>query len=261
MIESNANNKELLVSAFANLNLIIKLFYDLSCQDLPPLFESNLESITGLLHKYLTYDNPLLHTDDESESGPLEFARAGIFEVLTLWVQKYEEDFGRYLPNLIPSSWTLVTTLGPETKYDILVSRALQFLTSVSKIRAHAEAFNNEANLGEVVEKVVLPNLSLRESDIELFEDEPIEFIRRDLEGSDSETRRRAATDFLRALMEQFEELVTSVVSKYIDHYLQNFASDPKENWKSKDTATYLFTSIAAKGAITAAQGVRTVNE
>ena len=66
-----------------------------------------------------------------------------------------------------------------------------------------------------------MPNLSLRESDVELFEDEPIEFIRKDLEGSDSDTRRRAATDFLRQLMEQFEQLVSKVVTRYIEHYLQ----------------------------------------
>ena len=102
--------------------------------------------------------------------------------------------------------------------------------------------------------------MTLRESDMELFEDEPIEFIRRDLEGSDNDTRRRAATDFLRTLSQQIEEQVTSVVSQYIDHYLAEYAKDPSGNWKSKDTAIYLFSSIAAKGVVTAAKGVQTTN-
>ena len=36
--------------------------------------------------------------------------------------------------------------------------------------------------------------MEMRECDVELFEDNPEEFIRRDLEGSDVDTRRRAAS-------------------------------------------------------------------
>jgi exportin-2 (importin alpha re-exporter) len=112
----------------------------------------------------------------------------------------------------------------------------------------------------QVIEKVVLPNLTLRESDVELFEDEPIEFIRRDLEGSDSDTRRRSTTNFVRQLMTRFEVLVTDTCKQYVDAYLANYQANPGEAWQSKDTATYLFSAIAAKGTSTAAQGVLTVN-
>jgi len=241
------------------MNLLVKLFYDLSCQDLPPIFEDNLTDVTSLLHKYLTYQNPLLNTNDDSESGPLEFVKAGICEVMTLYIQKYEDAFGDLCKPFITSTWELLTTFGPEMKYDILVSKALHFLTAVAGIDKHAQNFNSDGILGEVVEKVILPNVSLRESDIEQFEDEPIEYIRRDLEGSDADTRRRAATDFLRKLLEKFEGLVTQVVGRYISHYLAAFSSDPGQ-WKSKDTAVYLFSSIAAVGTTTAGSGVKTTN-
>lgn len=242
------------------MNLLMKIFFDLSCQDLPPIFEENLGAITPLLHKYLSYHSPLLTTDEDSESGLEEFVKAGICEVLVLYVQKYEDAFGPLLHPFITSAWELLTTIGPETKYDILVSKTLHFLTAVASIKAHAETFNNADTLGQIVEKVILPNVALRESDIEQFEDEPIEYIRRDLEGSDADTRRRAATDFLRKLLEQFEGLVTEVVGRYITHYLAAFAQNPKNEWKSKDTAVYLFSSIAAKGAITATHGVTQTN-
>lgn len=242
------------------MNLLVKIFYDLSCQDLPPIFEDNLAEVTSLLHKYLTYENPLLATDDDSESGPLEFVKAGICEVITLYMQKYEDAFGELCKPFITSTWNLLTTIGPETKYDILVSKALHFLTAVASQDKHAVTFNDDSVLGQVVEKVILPNVSLRESDIEQFEDEPIEYIRRDLEGSDADTRRRAATDFLRRLLEKFEQLVTDVVGRYITHYLATFTQNPGSEWKSKDTAVYLFSAIAAKGVITATHGVKTTN-
>ncbi|EEP78665.1 HRC135 protein [Uncinocarpus reesii 1704] len=182
-IDQNRNDKEKITQAFSQLNLMIKLFYDLSCHDLPPMFEDHVGAIASLLLKYLTYDNPLLHTADESEAGQLEFVKAGIFEALVLYVQKYIDIFGDHVHQFISSSWNLLTTIGQDTKYDIL----------------------DDAVLSQVTEKVILPNISLRESDIEMFEDEPIEFIRRDLEGGDSETRDARPTDFLRQCLENFE--------------------------------------------------------
>lgn len=259
-LEANKENKENLTQGFTQLSLMIKLMYDLSCHDLPPMIEDNIAAVSNLLLKYLTYDNALLHTDDESEPGLLEFVKAGIFEALTLYVQKYGDAFGPYVQQFIGTSWNLLTTIGQETKYDILVSRALQFLTSVAKFSDYAVAFQEESVLSQITEKVILQNVMLRESDIEMFEDEPIEFIRRDLEGSDSDTRRRAATDFLRQLLEKFEVQVTNVVTQYTEHYFVEYAKNPAENWKSKDTAVYLFSAIAAKGAATATHGVTSVN-
>ncbi|KAL2871331.1 putative chromosome segregation protein Cse1 [Aspergillus lucknowensis] len=259
-LDANKSNQNQLALGFTQLNLMLKLTYDLSCHDLPPMFEENLSGIAQLLLKYLTYDNQLLQTDDETESGQLEYVRAGIFEVLTLYVQKYGEEFQPYIQQFVESSWNFLTTIGQETKYDILVSRALKFLTSIAGMPQHAQVFQAEGTLSQVVEKVILPNVSLRESDEELFEDEPIEFIRRDLEGSDSDTRRRAATDFLKQLNGNFEASVTKTVLQYIEHYLNEHAKSPQLNWKAKDTATYLFIAIAAKGAATASHGVTTTN-
>jgi len=260
LIQQNQNNPEVLKQQFSTLNIALKLVYDLSSQDLPPVFEDNMQGVCTLLDRYLSYDNPLLRTDDDAEAGPLEYAKAGIFEILRLWVTKYEDAISLHVGQFVNSSWNLLTTLGPETKYDILTSRALAFLTSISAVPKHAANFNNGGTLQQVVEKVIVPNLALRESDVEMFEDEPIEFTRRDLEGTDSDTRRRAATDFLRRLMEQFQQLVTETVNAYIDHYLKEYNADRSSNWKSKDTAVYLFCSIAPLGAITASQGATTIN-
>ncbi|KAF2002554.1 Cse1-domain-containing protein [Amniculicola lignicola CBS 123094] len=258
LIESSQNNPAALKEAFTTLELIIKLFFDLSCQDLPPVFEDHLAAISALLHKYLTYDNPALHTDDDGESGVLEYLKAGIFEALMLYTQKYEDAFGTQLSSFVDTTWNFLMHIGMETKYDILVSRALQFLTAIAGTQ-FAQPFNDQKVLVQVMESVIIPNLQLRESDMELFEDEPIEFIRRDLEGSDNDTRRRAATTFLRQLMSKFEDLVTNTAKTYVDQYLAKYQQDSSD-WRSKDTATYLFCAIAAKGTATAAQGVLSVN-
>ncbi|KAK6354172.1 importin-alpha export receptor [Orbilia blumenaviensis] len=243
LIESSKTDKAKLTELYKMLNLLIKIFFDLSCQELPPVFEENLSNILQLFHKYLTTSNPLLATSDEDESGLEEYVKAGICEILVLYMQKYEDVFGALTSDFANATWTLLTTTGLEPKYDILVSKALKFLTSVGGNQRHKDVFSNA--LDEVIQKIIIPNMTLRTSDEELFEDDPIEFIRRDLEGSDSDTRRRAANDFLRQLMEQSEGTVTETTNKYIQEFLR------KGDWKSRDTALYLFNSIAIKGVVT----------
>lgn len=246
---------------FATLDLLMKLLYDLSVQDLPPIFEENFSAIMSLLHTYVIFQNDVLQTNDESQAGPLELVKSDIFEVLGLYAAKFDEEFSPHVGQFVESSWNLLTTISSEPKYDILVSKALGFLTSVTHSQTHAQNFNSETIASQVVEKVVLPNVVLRDSDVELFEDEPIEFIRNDLEGSDSETRRRAATDFLKQLLAQFPQMVTSLVLRYIHHFLSEYSQNPKANWKSKDTAVYLFSSIAVKGTVTTSQGAKSINQ
>lgn len=157
--------------------------------------------------------------------------------------------------------------------------------------------FENQQTLEAFCEKIVLPNMTLRTFEEELFEDDPAEYVRRDLESASeylllafrlldaddsraagSETRRQAASDFTRALMEQFEAQVTQIVTQYIGAYLQvrfrprfgvvdriadatlqQYASSPQGHWKSKDTAIFLLTSIATRGS-TQQQGVTSTN-
>ncbi|KAF3173792.1 importin-alpha export receptor [Orbilia oligospora] len=251
LIELNKTDKAKLTELYKMLNLLVKIFFDLSCQDLPQIFEENLSHILQLFHKYLTTSNPLLATSDEEESGLEEYVKAGICEILVLYMQKYEDVFGPLTSDFASATWTLLTTTGLEPKYDILVSKALKFLTSVAGNQRHKDVFSNA--LDEVIQKIIIPNMTLRTSDEELFEDDPIEFIRRDLEGSDSDTRRRAANDFLRQLMEQSERIVTETTNKYIQEFLA------KGDWKSRDTALYLFNSIAIKGVVTQ-YGVNSTN-
>jgi exportin-2 (importin alpha re-exporter) len=82
-IEANKNNESQLKGWFETLSLLIKIFYDLSCQDLPPIVETHLADITGLLNKYLSYTNPIFDGDDD-EATALEIVKADICEALQL---------------------------------------------------------------------------------------------------------------------------------------------------------------------------------
>ncbi|RGB41994.1 exportin-2-like protein [Rhizophagus diaphanus] len=258
LITQYANDKPQLQTLSQTLLLLLKLFYDLNWQDLPPFFEDNKDECMSFLHKYLTYNNPLLDSMSEDEAGPLEKVKAIICEICALYATKYEEVF-TMLQTFVETVWTLLTTTGLESKYDILVSKAMAFLSKVVKLERYSSLFAKQEILTQFCEKIILPNMYYRPIDEELFEYDPIEFIRRDLEGSDSDTRRRSASDFVRSLMTYFQKDITTIIWTYINQYLQRYTENPR-NWKDKDAAIYLLTSIAAPGSTTK-HGVTTTNE
>ena len=123
------------------------------------------------------------------------------------------------------------------------------------------DMFQSAETLQQLCSTIILPNIAIREADEELFEDNPIEYIRRDLETSiEADTRRKAASEFCTSLMQFFAAQVTAIVSRYIAEYLHQYRADPQANWKHKDTAIYLLTSIASKSS-TAQHGVTSTNE
>ena len=110
-------------------------------------------------------------------------------------------------------------------KYDSLVSNAIGFLSSVAERPHNNELFVDPNVLNSICEKVILPNMEFRLSDEELFEDNPEEYIRRDIEGSDVDTRRRAACDLVKALSRSFETQMTDIFGRYINAMLESYAT------------------------------------
>ncbi|ODV91468.1 hypothetical protein CANCADRAFT_71450 [Tortispora caseinolytica NRRL Y-17796] len=258
-IDAAKSDPQTLPLLVENLLLIMEIYFDLNCQDIPEFFEDNIKTLMELVLKYFVYTNPILESDDENESGPLEQLKSSICDLLTLYAQRYSDVFEPLLEPFVQSTWNLLTSTGPQPKYDILISKAMHFLTIVSKIPSQASGiFSQESAINQIIELVILPNTMLRESDEELFEDDPIEFIRRDLEGADTDTRRRATSDLLTALREQHNEPVTKVVMQHINTFLQNYQND-NSNWKAKDSALYLFSACAVNSSNTV-NGVSSIN-
>uniref|UniRef100_A0A8D0MD20 Exportin-2 n=1 Tax=Sus scrofa TaxID=9823 RepID=A0A8D0MD20_PIG len=141
-----------------------------------------------------------------------------------------------------------------------LVSNAIQFLASVCERPHYKNLFEDQNTLTSICEKVIVPNMEFRAADEEAFEDNSEEYIRRDLEGSDIDTRRRAACDLVRGLCKFFEGPVTGIFSGYVNSMLQEYAKNPSVNWKHKDAAIYLVTSLASK-AQTQKHGITQANE
>jgi exportin-2 (importin alpha re-exporter) len=104
-----------------------------------------------------------------------------------------------------------------------------------------------EPVLKDIVEQIVVKNLTATEADEELFEDNPTDYIRKDMEGSDQDTRRRSATELVRSLLKYFGPHVSQLCSTYISAMLEHYTK--VQDWRSKDAALHLVLAVAVKSS------------
>jgi exportin-2 (importin alpha re-exporter) len=261
LVDANSSGEQLLPVLLESQILCNRVFLSLSSQDLPAFFEDHLGEFMGFLEKHLLYKNPAVVSEDAERAGVLERLPASVAKIITLYALKYEEDFPQ-LPQFVQLSWAVLTGITQDPKDDGLAGSAMAFLTTVAKQERHSQLFGPVLQL--ICDKVVLPNMLFREGDLELFEDEPLEFIRRDQEvavtGDGQHSRRGGAVSLARGLMEFYETEVTTILASYLEQYLGGYAESPGSKWREKDVAIQLFSAIAIKGTV-ALYGVTRVND
>ncbi|CAG9570956.1 unnamed protein product [Danaus chrysippus] len=255
LTNKHAGNAQALKVIYGSLVLICKVFYSLNYQDLPEFFEDNMPIWMPNLLNLLQVTVPCLVDDEDDKPGVIECLRTEVCECASLYALKYEEEFAPHAPGFVTAVWHVLLHTGPKEKYDAVMSNALTFLAKVAEKNSYKNLFEDPATLSQICEKVVIPNMEFRESDIELFEDNPEEYVRRDIEGSDVETRRRAACDLVRALATHYEDKMMAIFGQYVEMMLSKYSSSGGSAWINKDTALFLVTSLASRGS-TQASGV-----
>lgn len=253
------SNPAALKSVFEILLNLSQIFYLLNLQEIPEFFEDHIDDWFTPFLELLKYNNATLDPVDDSQPGLLDRLRTSILENVDLYTTKYEEQSSKLVGVFVEESWTLLTRLDGRERFDALVTTAVRFLTSVVKKEWHKALFSSPQALKTICEKVVIPQLKLRESDVELFQMDGIEYIRRDIEGSDIDTRRRTTVEFVRGLCVHFESEITAILKEYVNMLLTDYAKAPDQNWVAKDAAMYIILALTAKGG-TAAQGTTLTN-
>jgi len=144
--------------------------------------------------------------------------------------------------------WRMLLEVGPQPKMDALAIQGLRFLTCVAGKKMHMGLFS-DAVLQELVQRIVVKNLTATEADEELFEDNPPDYIRKDMEGSDMDTRRRGAVELVRALLRFFPEQVSALCEGHMASLLEQYTASGGSDWRLKDTALHLLLASAALNA------------
>lgn len=252
--------------------ILIDIFYDFTCQDLPPGIEDAHDSFfapqTGLFQRFMSWDPAELRSDpDETQPSLPAQLKTKIFEIGELYIKLFPDQLSRSpaVEGFVQSVWELIgSNKLPGVADDSLVSQSLRFISTAIRSGFYKSLFSSRDTIASLVQGVIIPNIGLRDHEMEQFEDEPLEFIRLDLAfgGSASEvaTRRQAAADVLQALVSSgYQTEATEIVGSWITSGLQQYNSNPAQNWKAKDSAIYLLTAVATE-ASTTQHGVTSTN-
>jgi exportin-2 (importin alpha re-exporter) len=188
VIGSSSENPAILKPALECQRLSCRIFYSLNFQELPEFFENHMAEWMGEFHKYLIYSNPHVQETDPEKTSVIDELKAAICENINLYMEKNEEEFQGYLGQFATDVWSLLMSVSISTSQDWLATTAIKFLTTVSK-SVHHKLFSDPATLKQISESIVIPNVTIRDEDEELFESNHVEYIRRDVEGSDMDTR------------------------------------------------------------------------
>jgi len=234
-------------------------FFSLNVVDLPEFFEDHREDYFKGFLGLLKYQSPAV-TGAADQPGLLEQVKASICECFTLFTDKYQEEFAPFLLPCVKDVWELLVSLDQQEKNDQLAARGIGFLSSAAATQWPQSPFEDPNVLSGICEKVVFPNIVLRDSDAEMFEDNPAEYVRRDLEGADQETRRRSSMDLVKAMGKWHEAKVTEILVGYVKALIDQARQvEPKRAERFKDACIYLCIALAVRGQ-TRKEGVTVVN-
>jgi exportin-2 (importin alpha re-exporter) len=260
-IEAQSTNEQALKMLFLAEKLMIEIFLSLSSVDLPEHFENNLgdwmKQFNALLN-YNTKHSALLDGKDEDSPGLLTKIKAVIFETVKLYTEKYDEETEEYVKVFVKDAWTVLGSIKNEPAYDVVATSAIRFLTAVSSTTQHTQLKERQM-LEQICTQIILPNLQLRENEEEMFEDEGLEYIRMDTEGSDVDSRRRAACDLVRGLRRYSEDIVTQLYGAQLQQMLTEYTNN-KALWKLKDTSIALLLALSVTSS-TVEKGATSVNK
>lgn len=246
MATKNSPNPTQLGQLYKSLLLTTEIYHSLISQDLPEFFEDRLNIWLPLFIE-------LLCVNDRVSEPPMvvEDMKAEICDIASLFVQRYNdaENSKEYTQKFAENIWNLLVTASQDIQYDTLVSSAIRFLVTVAQQMESRSLFQDANVLNVLCLQVIIPNLTFREVDEELFEDDPDEYVKRDIEGSDVDTRRRAACDLVRALSKFLEADLVRIFGGHIEKLLSDYQSNPTSYWKHKDLAIFLYSAMAIKGS------------
>lgn len=237
-VDATPNDAMQLKTRFDALRLVCRIFYSLNYQDLPEFFEDHMAEWTADFGKYLSYKNTILIDDsEEQEPGLVDKLQTAIINNIALYADKDEECFIEYLPEFTKLVWNLLLTTSSYPKHDALATTSIRFLSGLVQKVIHKSLFESPSTLQQIVLNIVIPNLMFRESDEERFEDDPREYMLTEVEGSDSESRRKCSQDLLKSMCRNFEVETTQICLEHVVTMLGEYTKDPSSNWKAKDAA------------------------
>ncbi|KAG5473335.1 hypothetical protein CUR178_03255 [Leishmania enriettii] len=223
----------------------VECLRDITSLDLGDEFIQRMGSIVGMYNRCLTAEAASPASYGAQASAMIDM-KSAVIACMTHWLNSFDEDFENFAPQFIEVViGMLASNMSSESYMDDLVVCCLELVSSACRgtTRSH---LNTGEKLQFILQLIILPNLALREDDLDTYMNDPDEYIKRNMEGSNFHTRRRAAVELVRALLLYLPEVARPLLAEVTTTLLQTAHGD----WRAADTAIYLAFVLVVDGQL-----------
>ncbi|ESQ28196.1 hypothetical protein EUTSA_v10019782mg, partial [Eutrema salsugineum] len=224
--------------------LCCNIFYSFYSEYLPDSFGDHMEIWMTAFSKYLVSQYGTVDEFDISDE-----LRSAVLSNINCLVEKHEEAFHNFLNGFAVTISTLLEAVSNSPSRDQVATKALKFFTTVST-SGHRGLYAGENVIRALCLRIVIPMVFWRAEDEDFFVMDYIEFIRRDMEGSGFDTRRRMASELLKGLAKNYRTQVMDVLIPELQRFCSSFSANPAAQWKDKACAIELVVSLVHLSAI-----------
>lgn len=186
---NETENPELILLYMKILNSIICLFHQINYQDFPEFFEDNLSKWMNILKACIEFGLPPIFLNNRNILKAFIRLKTKTMRALNLYCYNYYEDFKDYHDSFIQPVWNLlIITKNDDIYYKITKELLEYYKVLFNNDRINSQNFNVNEISQHIIQNLIIPNMKLSSKELDDFEDNPVNYLKVELEEVDMES-------------------------------------------------------------------------
>ena len=225
---SNPNDKNGIEQSIKMLKRILDIFYSLNYQDFPEFFEDHLKEWIEILQGSLKFKINSNELYDQMIK-----LKGKTMKCVNLYFSNYYDDMKPeegfdYTQNFYGLVWDLISIIKQVDEYSKLTRELLEFYRINFQYRHIGNL--NENQINELIKNLIIPNVKMTEKEQDEFNDNPVGFLKVELEETDMDSNKYYAINLTRQLIDLYPQFTVNSITEMIKKFLNDYYSNI-QNW------------------------------
>ncbi len=244
--QSNTNN-EVMKECLITINKIMSIFYSLNYQDFPEFFEDHLKEWITILNDVVLLPNKTSKTNtiDPSLKELVSKVKAKTLKNINLYYSNYYEDVEEYVNQFCSTVWTLMCASKISDSYSKLMKELLDFFKWGFQMQRIKNLSMEQLN--QIIENIILPNLTMTDTERDDYMDNPLEFLKIEFEEYDMSSNKYYSINLLQLIISNYPDVNKQIIAPKINYFLSEYNKDKKKQCYKKIMAINLLFASCIK--------------
>ena len=245
--EPNNKNDEIMTQCLKTMNKIMSIFYSLNYQDFPEFFEDHLQEWINILNDtvLLPNKNSNMKAISKNLTDLVLKVKAKALKNINLYYSNYYEDVENYVQQFSSSVWIVMCNCKINDNFSKLMKELLDFFKYGFQMRRINNL--NMVQLNQIIENIILPNMTMSNKEIDDFKDNPIEFLKIEFEEYDMSSNKYYSINLLQLIISNYPDVNKQIIVPKINDFLNEYNNDKNKYWNKKLMAINLLLASCIK--------------